>query len=126
MKNLLLNNIPWVIAYLAVTFGLFLFAPMIGFSFFTVSTLWMLCMYLILKKSKNQVKRKENHERKIDLLAKFFYGNGIRHEDDPDLDKLLELDDLKNEVYQNNRRQSFELAAIKANKAVIEKVLNES
>lgn len=59
-------------------------------------------------------------EEKIRILAKFF---SLRTEGD---DRLFDLDDYWNEIYNENRiRLSFEDAKILANECVIAKVLSE-
>lgn len=59
----------------------------------------------------------------IELLAKFF--SKARIIDDPLLDKLLKLDDLRQKVYNEHRiKKGFYQAELLANEAVIIVVLN--
>ena len=64
-------------------------------------------------------------EDKVRVLAKFFSSSSqtIFIEDDPDLQRLLELADIYAEAYKLARHQSFYAAKLKANEAVIKKVL---
>jgi hypothetical protein len=59
----------------------------------------------------------QDYTRNIELLAKFFSMHRI--EDDPDLNKLFDLDDMYDEVYKKDRNGSFYVAQINGFKKVI-------
>jgi hypothetical protein len=64
-----------------------------------------------------------NIEEKMRILAKFF--TDVRLQDDIHLNRLFELRDYWNDIYNENRiRLSFEAARILANECVIAKVLS--
>lgn len=62
-------------------------------------------------------------EEKIKILAKFF--SKTRVEGDPYLDRLFQLQDYWDEVYNDNRKLSFEKATILANEYIINKVISD-
>lgn len=56
--------------------------------------------------------------RKTKILAKFF--SNYRMEDDPDLNILLDLDDISKNVFDENKyKMSFDEARLKANEYII-------
>lgn len=64
-------------------------------------------------------------EEKLRILAKFFAQSRI--DGDPYLERLFQLQDYWDKIYNENRiRLSFEAAKILANECVIAKVLSDN
>lgn len=59
-------------------------------------------------------------EKQVEILAMFF-ANQFDQEN-PHIEALFELKELWYQVYSENRKHSFQSAAVAANKAVIEKI----
>lgn len=67
-------------------------------------------------------KTQEDDEEKLSLIVKFI--SGARYADDPRLEKLDELDEIRNKVYFEHRiKRGFEIAYNMANTAVIKHIL---
>lgn len=62
-------------------------------------------------------------EDEIKLLSLFFSRQRVIG--NPQLDKLLELDDLATKIYSENRRNGFSEASLLANEAVIREILKK-